>query len=298
MSISPAYIGATNTIGSEGSGGFSQNIYISETGGSNTAGTIQKMDESGNINWSFNTTNDTFIDVSKEKFVYAGDSGNNVRRLDRDGNELWVTTLGNKIRDVAEGGNNVYAAFSKEVTKLLKSDGSSVNSFSFNQSVLQIESREDGSVYVGEDADRIKKFNSSLNLQWTYNNMTGVAKGIAFKNNFVYVATGDQSVHKVDDTGSRVWKVNTISNPIGVAVDEQENVYGIQDSEILKLDSQGNQVWRTASGIDNLRDADVNRQQKPFVIVSDRDITELDDTGNQMMVIFSAGRNLNDLVIR
>ena len=301
MSISAQQLGALNIIGASTDG---INLYYSEKGSSSSI--VAKLKADGTPLWQFTIGKKIYIDVDKERFVYAGDSGRDVRRLDRNGSQLWVTNNGvnNTIVDIAEGGDAVYVCEDAErFHKFDKNGGNRVWTItSFQNSTVKVEADPTGNSYVATDSANIFKFTPNGTQAWNFSNQSGKVNDMEFLNGFLYMVNDNNSVFKIDaSNSSTVWKKNVSPNVAYVSADEQGNVYVFEESGIQKRDSNGNQIWRTTSRIDGLKSAggDVSKKSKELFIANfTRDIQKVSQDGVLGSVVFSSNRGLNELVIR
>lgn len=285
MSISPAYIGATNIVGSGSGPGLFSEIYYSTN-----AGKVAKIDEDGNTIWTFFGSNKTWIETSNQKFTYVSDDDKNIRKLDRDGNQVWINSFGSKALDrIDEGGDFVYAGIESRYYQLDKQSGS-VNFSQLTQgdnSVEAIAADQSGDFYIGPDVNRIRKYNSAGFLQWEFSNMQDNSRFMEYKAGFVYSRDDTPRVKKIDaSNGTQEWEFipTNFDSLRGFAIDGEDNLYLLGKKNLWKYNSSGVQEWRVG-GIDNAYDLDVTREQEVIASVNDKDIVRFDKDGNVVETI-------------
>lgn len=103
-------------------------------------------------------------------------------------------------------------------------------------------------IFAGTTAPSVIAMRASNgNTFWTYTDLGGNVFGIAADDDRnTYIGAIDDTLHKVDADGNRVWKVNLPSRPYSVAVERDGSFayVGFNDNSIRKYDGEdGTEVW-------------------------------------------------------
>ena len=101
--------------------------------------------------------------------------------------------------------------------------------------------------------------------------------------NFVYSASSDGTVRKLDSSGNQVWSFTGHTNQVmDIAVDLNGNVYsGSRDNTVRKIDPDGNQVWsfNASSGVEGVA---VDQNEFVYVALLNSNVLKIDPDGNQV----------------
>lgn len=203
----------------------SNNIYGARS--RNYDGLI-KYSDNGEILWEFTqNTSFTYTIAYYDNHVYIGEYDQAVRKVDTDGNQIWIDTIHNDvINDINISPSGYIYSVSSDST---------------------IRYRDDQNNYLGVrtlDGSVQKVLIDSNNNVFTYNTVPTQSSIPA-------------TISKLDETLSNIiWSQNTTYSPRDMALDSNDNLYILLNesslrSYIQKIDNNGNQLWITELSFDS-----------------------------------------------
>lgn len=224
---------------------------------------VVKRDPDGNVIWNVATAALGFEEVAvDEDFVYVVINNDTVRKL----NKNTGATVTNRTISVGLNWNSVDADdedhiytgdANRFVRKLRKSDLGQVWGVQHTGTgavfVVRVNRNKDFVWCAEISMNRVVK-RSTVNgaAAWTFTGHTEIVRALTVDgNDFAYSGGNDQTVRKIDPSGTQVWSVNLGANVWATEVDAQGFVYaGLENSNLVKLDNDGNIVW-TFTGFGN-----------------------------------------------
>jgi len=234
---------------------------------------VRAYTDAGVSLWDYDTggnTRDVFIDSLNDVYIVGDESGNkNFWKLDGDGNLLSSLDIsgthtfsidldsdGNIFIGKSNGTSSGYIAtkISSDLgtqTHFQTEDGYS------NANSIKIAS-SDGHIYIGSggNVDNLTKWDKDdlTNKLWSKDPYTtkNIAVIVELSNNIIIVGfasgTGYEiRVYNPDGSGGS-WSYEVGANVNDLVVDDNDNIYIAYSGGIIKLDSDGNELWNNESG--------------------------------------------------
>jgi hypothetical protein len=221
--------------------------YLTSDGNFAQVGTAP--DENASVEWVAGQTT----------YIYTGDQGDDLRRIDGDGNQSWIYEgHSDHVRVVAvdpdgyiysgSGGSNGIHKIDSDGELVWSYHGFDTNSF---PNISSIAVDRDGNVYGGSlRSEEVHKIDSSGNLEWIYDGHDEPIYGIAADSEgTIYVSSDDGEVHKVNSSGQLITAYPGIGDRVHtLAIDNDGNLHTSTAYGVLrKYDSQGNMLWQRTS---------------------------------------------------
>ena len=189
------------------------------------------------------------VDLDSEGNIYYGSDSNEVRKLDPEGNEVWVFEgHSSRVRAVAVDSNGyVYSGSSDNTVRKIDPDGKEVWAFTGHTDLVRaVAVDSEGYVYSGSWDNTVRKISPEGEEVWVFTGHSDWVYTVAVDSNgHVYSGSADNTLRKISPSGNEVWSFTGHSDSVrAVAVDSQGYVYsGGVDETVRKIDPEGNEVW-------------------------------------------------------
>jgi len=282
-------IEADTLRGNNGSSG-----QVLQTDGSNTSWEDLGGGETvKTVSSDYTTSGETSIIVSQNEF-------------DITSSDLSSSNPSDQVRAVAPDSNRniIYGEASGTIRKI---DSSGTNVWNFNGHSDQIRATKLGPdeeyLYTASDDNTVKKIDLSVldaggtdseATIWTFSQHVNSVEDLAVDSNYnIYSIGFDDTVRKIDLSGSQVWSISTSvrSKCIDIGENEDYIYYGDTDSNIIKIDASGTEIWSYSVGTSQLIDVTVDSQGFIYGSTSSGILEKIDADKNLEWEYDSGGSN-------
>jgi hypothetical protein len=219
---------------------------------------VHKIDSDGNNVWKYNHSNFVYsVYVDENGNVYFGSKSKDFVKLDSDGNLIWTASepTGNARGIIVDENNNVYGVSDDGNIRKYDSNGDLIwsntdmtfpNNIDYDNGFIYV-----GSIFGDNDIHKIEIENGTT--IWSYQEHNFPVNDVFVKDNFIYSASNDNSVHKIDLEGNNVWKYTYNEDFKSLFVNDSNFVYaGTNNNELHKISSTGNRIWIQEVGTGNI----------------------------------------------
>jgi tRNA pseudouridine-54 N-methylase len=222
-----------------------------------------------------------------ELFLYSGGKDDTLRRIDSEGNQVWVFTgHSDPIYSLAvDSSGTVYSGSLDNTLRKIGSNGVEIWSFDFGSALVAVAVDAIGNVYGGSQDSTVRKLSSNGVQIWSFGGHSGRVNAVAVDaNGNVYSGGFDHTVRKISSSGSQIWVNTDSSNDVLiVAVDSTGNVYsGDLDGEVRKFDSDGNQIWINTDHVQAVSGLAVDSDGNVYTGSADGEVKKIDSSGNEV----------------
>ena len=200
---------------------------------------------------------------------YASSISNEFVKLREDFNQVyWDVSYAYDIEDFSINlKSNIGASICSDnhirTLNLETGDAVSFDSEDFTAGLRSIAIDLDSNIYVSH-LTTLKKFDSNLNLIWSYESGSNATYSVAVdKDKYIYVSDNDSFVHKVSPSGNLEYKFNTnTTRTESIALDLNKNIYtgGYVDDNLEKRDNNGNLIWNNTDAQSSIRATAVDNE--------------------------------------
>lgn len=228
--------------------------------------TLVKINSDGNELWRKAVDTDFIltIAINGKDDVYIGTQENDIKHLSSNGDFIWVK----KIFNVSDGSNGIYhICFDQQgniycggqTSRVFKrdSEGAAIWSAPGNGSlaIRSMATDSKGNTYFSPSYGQIIKVDSEGNKLWETEQVTSAfANAIAIdqQGNVCVAGSGMDGVKKLAPDGSLIWRkpIRTDSGDIisvdAICLDEMSNIYCASSLSVVKISSDGTEIWRVA----------------------------------------------------
>ena len=185
-------------------------VYTADDSSFLSGNNLYKLNASnGSLIWDVNhrTPSLAYTSVDIYNNIYTRTTGNNVRKLNSSGDELWVYEHPNNartIRPTSYGDFVFVCGENPHITRLNSSGGSpSTRDVGFSWGQVGSSAVDYKYLYVVKSTDNeLYKLSFSLSLQWTYSGVTNRAVDVD-RDGYVYASNGD-NLEKISPDGNHV----------------------------------------------------------------------------------------------
>jgi streptogramin lyase len=263
--------------------------------------------DGASVDWSSNLNNvadraghndASLSSIGFSQHVYIADEYNyTLRKIDKDGNEVWAASVGAEPADVAvePDGSHAYSVAYQGGVRKIDSSGNEVWSFTgfgsgVNTGIESVAVTDDGNaVYAGSYDQTLRKIDSTGTEVWSFG-FGGSVYGIAVEPDGSYVyavsASGDSTLRKIDSQGSEVWSFTGFTNGVVAVAVEDDGSYvyaGSWDNTLRKIDSTGTEVWSFTGFSDAVWEVAVEQDGSHIYAGSaDSTLRKIDSTGTEV----------------
>jgi len=217
---------------------------------------IKKLRQSdGTEEWSRQIHTDVIRSIKyHNEYIYSCGNDSTVMKMDRQGNMIWI--ISGDTADAMDlafmpSGNILVGYRNGNVYEIDDATGTLVTAGAFDtksSELVAIATDSVGNCYasVFDTIFKVKKFNTSRGRDWEKSDFTDFSHCLVVDaNDVLYVGSDDNTVRKIDPTGSEIWKFERHTDIVrGLDVDYLGYVYsGSIDQTVRKITPNGNQVW-------------------------------------------------------
>jgi len=180
--------------------------------------------------------------------------GDNVRKVDKNGSEIWNRITGSPYRAVAVSGNGslVIAADERGFTRSWTIDGKNLGSHNDTDQVTRIEISPSQSLVVVSSEDKFKVFSQAMNLIWENDTFGNLDLFFAFSaDSSTLILAGEKRVASYTTSGSLNWMKEIPKDAIidmACSDDGSTIVLGSQDGNVWVLNQDGQVQWKYPAG--------------------------------------------------
>ena len=222
-----------------------------------------------------------------EVSIYVTSVDRSVRRIDKDGDMVWVNTEHTDVTNAVsvDQNRNAYSVSNDDTLKKIDELGNTVWTYTYTTNITAVSVYDQDNIVIGTEDGVIIKLDSNATELWRYEEHTAKINHVAIGTDlFVYTASSDFTVHKIDPMGTQVWIFNGHTNVVnGVDVDINGNVYSASsDDTVRKISSKGMQEWSFTGHTNDVNSVCVNVNFNVFTASSDSTVKMIDMSGTEV----------------
>jgi hypothetical protein len=215
----------------------------------NETGTLYKLHAgNGSVVWEKNLHSDRLMDLEvKSNYLVTAGYDSDVHKVGLDGSVTWTYTgVDSKAASVA------------------------INS-------------SDHILVGGDEADgRVHNVDSSGTQVWTYTTNAWNLGLTVSRGDYVYIASRDQNLYKLDPVGAEMWNKTLTGNDLLVAAKEPTDYIYVGDvnGNLVKVDPDSTIVWNKTVHSGSIEDISVTSENRVVTVSNDQTAKKYDSTGS------------------